>query len=514
MEADLRRSADRLDRRDRRRAVGSEHHLRRQRRRAAPSRPVDRRRHLQVHRRRQDVDAPRAARRAADPEHRRRSARSRTACSSRRSAIRTDRTRSAASIDRPTAADTFQKVLYKDENTGGNDVDIDPSNPNIVYATLWEERQGPWENAVWAGTSGGIFKSTDGGTTWKPVDQRTCRSVIQANLAIAPANPQRLYATVAGTAEPGMRRRIAASGGIYRATMPARRWTRITTDTRPAGRIGGGDLPMPLPASEEPRHRDHREHRVVEVDRRRQDVGAVQGRARRRGLSERLDQSRQSRHHPARRRSGRGRHAERRRDVELLVQPADRAAVSRHRRQRVSVSRVQRPAGERLGVRREPRQLRRDLDPRLAAGRRRRIRVRRARSAEPGHRLRRPQRHALRSPHRPGLERRARRRRAEARGAARKARSAQVRTMPVVFSEVDKRALFFANNHLWKTIDGGATGSRSAPISTRKTWEIAEERRQVLEPAGVAARRSAASSTRSRRRTRTSTASGSAPTTG
>ena len=42
---------------------------------------------------------------------------------------------------------TFEKVLYKDENTGGNDVDIDPSNPDIVYATMWEERQGPWENS-------------------------------------------------------------------------------------------------------------------------------------------------------------------------------------------------------------------------------------------------------------------------------------------------------------------------------------------------------------------------------
>jgi hypothetical protein len=39
---------------------------------------------------------------------------------------------------------TFERVLYKDENTGGNDVAIDPSNPQIVYATLGEARQGPW----------------------------------------------------------------------------------------------------------------------------------------------------------------------------------------------------------------------------------------------------------------------------------------------------------------------------------------------------------------------------------
>ena len=90
---------------------------------------------------------------------------------------------------------TFQKVLYKDENTGGNDVDIDPSNPDIVYATLWEERQGPWENAVWAGTGGGIFKSTDGGTTWAPLT-KGLPVVVQANLAISPANPRRIYAVI------------------------------------------------------------------------------------------------------------------------------------------------------------------------------------------------------------------------------------------------------------------------------------------------------------------------------
>jgi hypothetical protein len=43
---------------------------------------------------------------------------------------------------------TFQRVLYVDENTGGKDVDIDPSNGDIVFATLWEQRQGPWENAA------------------------------------------------------------------------------------------------------------------------------------------------------------------------------------------------------------------------------------------------------------------------------------------------------------------------------------------------------------------------------
>jgi hypothetical protein len=58
---------------------------------------------------------------------------------------------------------TFQKVLYKDENTGGSDLEFDPANPDTVYAALWESRQGPWENGAWSGTGGGIFKSTDSG---------------------------------------------------------------------------------------------------------------------------------------------------------------------------------------------------------------------------------------------------------------------------------------------------------------------------------------------------------------
>src|SRR5205814_2237315 len=61
---------------------------------------------------------------------------------------------------------TFEKVLYRDENVGASDVLIDPSNPQVIYAALWESREGPWENGVFNGDGGGIFKSTDGGKTW------------------------------------------------------------------------------------------------------------------------------------------------------------------------------------------------------------------------------------------------------------------------------------------------------------------------------------------------------------
>ena len=91
----------------------------------------------------------------------------------------------------------MQKTLYKDENTGGNDVQIDPQNPQIVYASLWEAREGPWENAEWNGSNGGIFKSSDGGKTWQQLRGGLPNDIMQANLAIAPSAPRQLFATVA-----------------------------------------------------------------------------------------------------------------------------------------------------------------------------------------------------------------------------------------------------------------------------------------------------------------------------
>ena len=133
---------------------------------------------------------------------------------------------------------SFQKVLYKGPDVGGNDVDIDPTNPDIVYASLWEERQGPWENAAWRGTGAGIFKSTDGGSTWKPLTNGLPQNgaITQANLAIAPSDPKRIYATVA----------VAAATSFYRSDDAGETWTHITEDARPVGRIGGGDLAVPI----------------------------------------------------------------------------------------------------------------------------------------------------------------------------------------------------------------------------------------------------------------------------
>ena len=137
---------------------------------------------------------------------------------------------------------SFQKVFYIDETTGGDDVDIDPSDPNTIYATMWQSQEGPWENAKWEGTKGGIFKSTDGGNTWHQLKNGLSDSLVQAHIAIAPSNPNKLYLVIGTTEE----NEYGTGTGMdmYVSNDKGEHWQRISDDGRPEARIGGGDAPV------------------------------------------------------------------------------------------------------------------------------------------------------------------------------------------------------------------------------------------------------------------------------
>jgi photosystem II stability/assembly factor-like uncharacterized protein len=146
---------------------------------------------------------------------------------------------------------TWEKVLYKGDRIGGEDVVLDPKDPQTLYASLWEDTLGPWEDAnQYQGTGGGLFKSTDGGTTWKQLKSGLPDNLVQINVAVAASDPQRLYATLSTMAEGGYAR--ATGLGVYRSDDAGETWRKITDDPRPAMKIGGGDLAVPLVDPKDP----------------------------------------------------------------------------------------------------------------------------------------------------------------------------------------------------------------------------------------------------------------------
>jgi photosystem II stability/assembly factor-like uncharacterized protein len=150
----------------------------------------------------------------------------------------------------------WKKVLFdttRPNDVGAIDVAIDPKNPRVLYASLWGARRPPW--AVYAPANlpgGGLYKSTDGGDTWKhltgglPTDDFVGR----IGIAIAPANPKRLWAVVddLGRPTPGLRPGRAAqtappdanavkpSGGVYLSDDAGATWKLVNAENRLWGR--------------------------------------------------------------------------------------------------------------------------------------------------------------------------------------------------------------------------------------------------------------------------------------
>ncbi|MBS2023926.1 MAG: glycoside hydrolase, partial [Deltaproteobacteria bacterium] len=121
--------------------------------------------------------------------------------------------------------ETVQKVLGAGPDVGAADVAIDPQDPRNVLAALWESRQGPWENAEFTGPGSGLFKSTDGGTTWRRITKGLPgepEGLSRIGVSYAPSRPSRVFATVMAEKQ----------GGLYRSDDGGETWARVTQDER------------------------------------------------------------------------------------------------------------------------------------------------------------------------------------------------------------------------------------------------------------------------------------------
>jgi photosystem II stability/assembly factor-like uncharacterized protein len=112
----------------------------------------------------------------------------------------------------------WEKVLYKDENTGGIDVAFDPHNPNILFASLWQARRTSWSMTD-GGPGSGLYRSADGGTTWKRLEEHGLPKGPYGRIGIAvAANSDRIYALIEAR---------NPDGGLYRSDDGGETWEFI-----------------------------------------------------------------------------------------------------------------------------------------------------------------------------------------------------------------------------------------------------------------------------------------------
>jgi photosystem II stability/assembly factor-like uncharacterized protein len=114
---------------------------------------------------------------------------------------------------------SWQKVLYIDEQHGASDLDIDPVNPNILYAGMWRFERKSWTHTS-GSEQGGVFKSTDGGRTWRKLTNGLPKLMGRIGVKVAPSNPNIVYV-------------IAESndGTLFRSTDRGETFQRISSET-------------------------------------------------------------------------------------------------------------------------------------------------------------------------------------------------------------------------------------------------------------------------------------------
>lgn len=121
---------------------------------------------------------------------------------------------------------SWEKVLYVDDQTGAIDVAFDPNNSHILFAALWQVRRTPW-SLVSGGLGSGLYKSSDGGSTWKPLQGSGLPEgpLGRIGIAVSAADSNRVYALIE-----------AKDGGLFRSDDAGEHWTRTDGDYDLRGR--------------------------------------------------------------------------------------------------------------------------------------------------------------------------------------------------------------------------------------------------------------------------------------
>ena len=118
------------------------------------------------------------------------------------------------------AGNTWKKVLYLDEHHGASDLEIDPMNPNILYAAMWHFERNPWTFTS-GSEEGGLYKSVDGGFTWNKLEKGLPKLMGRIGVKVAPSSPNIIYVIPE-----------AKEGTLYRSDNSGKSFRLISTDNR------------------------------------------------------------------------------------------------------------------------------------------------------------------------------------------------------------------------------------------------------------------------------------------
>ena len=119
---------------------------------------------------------------------------------------------------------TWKRQLYVDENTGCVDLTMDPTNPRILYAAMWEYKRLPWQ-VISGGKGSGLYKSKDGGDTWEKIENGLPKELGKMSINIAGGQPDKLYLVLESDSE-------KEQGGLFVSTDAGAHWKIVSKDHR------------------------------------------------------------------------------------------------------------------------------------------------------------------------------------------------------------------------------------------------------------------------------------------
>ena len=119
---------------------------------------------------------------------------------------------------------SWKKVLYVDDNTGCAELSMDMNNPLILYAAMWEHGRLPWK-VISGGPGSGLYKSTDAGEHWEKIQEGLPKELGKMSVAVCRSNSEKIFALIESDTE-------KEQGGLFVSTNSGKSWSLVSTDHR------------------------------------------------------------------------------------------------------------------------------------------------------------------------------------------------------------------------------------------------------------------------------------------